>query len=77
MKKNAKTLQRHRQLILNYFRARKQFSNGVVEGLRKRIALSEKLPWTLPPVMDNIKEHLGPRQITRGGKRNRRTRPNA
>jgi hypothetical protein len=29
-------LRRHRELILNYFRARKQFSGGVVEGLKIR-----------------------------------------
>ena len=36
MKKVAKTLRGHRELILNYFRARKQFSSGVVEGLNNK-----------------------------------------
>lgn len=36
MKKVAKTLRAHRELILNYFRARKQFSSGVVEGLNNK-----------------------------------------
>lgn len=36
MKKVAKTLRSHRELILNYFRARKQFSSGVVEGLNNK-----------------------------------------
>jgi aspartate oxidase len=36
MKKVAVMLRRHRELILNYFRARKQFSGGVVEGLKTR-----------------------------------------
>jgi transposase len=43
MKKNAKTLRRHRQLILNYFRARKQFSNGVVEGLNNKAKLTMRI----------------------------------
>jgi transposase len=36
MKKIAKTLRGHRQLILNYFHAKKQFSSGVVEGLNNK-----------------------------------------
>lgn len=36
MKKVASTLRRHRELLLNYFRARKQFSSGVVEGLNNK-----------------------------------------
>ena len=33
MKNIAKMLRRHRELILNWFRANKQFNNGIVEGL--------------------------------------------
>lgn len=33
IKKIARTLRAHRPLLLNYFRARKEFSSGVVEGL--------------------------------------------
>jgi transposase len=40
MKKVAKTLRSHRDLILNYFRAKKQFSSGVVEGLNNKAKLS-------------------------------------
>jgi transposase len=36
MKKIAQTLRAHRALLLNYFKARKQFSSGVIEGLNKR-----------------------------------------
>jgi transposase len=36
MKKVAKTLRGHRELILNYFRARKMFSSGIVEGLNNK-----------------------------------------
>src|SRR5258708_33776131 len=36
MKKFARTVRTHRELILNYFRARKQFSSGVIEGLNNK-----------------------------------------
>lgn len=36
MKKVARTLRSHRELLLNYFRAKKEFSSGVVEGLNNK-----------------------------------------
>lgn len=36
IKKFARMLRRHRELLLNYFRARKQFSSGVIEGLNNK-----------------------------------------
>jgi len=36
LKKFARTMRNHRELLLNYFRARKQFSSGVVEGLNNK-----------------------------------------
>ena len=36
VKKFARTLRAHRPLLLNYFRARKQFSSGVIEGLNNK-----------------------------------------
>jgi hypothetical protein len=36
MKKIARTLRAHRALLLNYGKARKQFSSGVVEGLNNK-----------------------------------------
>ena len=36
MKKIARTLRRHRELILNYFHAQKLLSSGVVEGLNNK-----------------------------------------
>jgi transposase len=36
MKKIARSLRAHRKLLLNYFRARKEFSSGVVEGLNNK-----------------------------------------
>jgi transposase len=42
MKKTAKTLIGHRELILNYFRAKKQFSSGVIEGSNNKAKLTRK-----------------------------------
>ena len=36
MKKFARTLRAHRELLLNYFKAKKQFSSGVIEGLNNK-----------------------------------------
>jgi hypothetical protein len=36
MTKVARTIRAHRELILNYFRARKEFSSGVIEGLNNK-----------------------------------------
>jgi transposase len=40
MKRVARTLRAHRELILNYFRAKKQFSSGIVEGLNNKVKLT-------------------------------------
>jgi transposase len=40
MKKIARSLRDHRELILNYFRAQKMFSSGVVEGLNNKAKLT-------------------------------------
>ena len=42
MKKIARILRSHRALILNYLRAREQFSSGVVEGLNVRHLVAEE-----------------------------------
>ena len=39
MKKIAKTLRRHRELILNWFRAEGTISAGIVEGLNNKAKL--------------------------------------
>ena len=39
-KKVTKTIRNHRELILNWFRAKKQFSSGVVEGLNAKVKLT-------------------------------------
>ena len=36
MKKIARTMRTHRELLLNYFRARKAFSSGVIEGMNNK-----------------------------------------
>ncbi|MSQ92676.1 MAG: hypothetical protein EXR87_07085 [Gammaproteobacteria bacterium] len=36
VKQFARSVQSHRELLLNYFRAGKQFSSGVIEGLNKQ-----------------------------------------
>src|ERR1022692_4605919 len=36
MKKVARTLRTHRALLLNYFKARKHYSSGVIEGLNNK-----------------------------------------
>jgi transposase len=40
MKKFARTVRTHRELLLNYFRGRKQFSSGVIEGLNNKAKLT-------------------------------------
>ncbi|MHB1592424.1 MAG: transposase [Sulfuricella sp.] len=35
-KKFVRTVRNHRELLLNYFRARKAFSSGIVEGLNNK-----------------------------------------
>ncbi len=40
MKKVAKTLRNHQDLILNWFKAKKAFSSGIVEGLNNKIKVT-------------------------------------
>ncbi|HXS95046.1 MAG TPA: transposase [Candidatus Limnocylindrales bacterium] len=40
MKKIARSLRQHRELILNYFRAQKLISSGVVEGLNNKAKIT-------------------------------------
>jgi transposase len=42
LKKTATTLKRHKQLLLNYFAAKKEFSNGIVEGINNKLKLTLK-----------------------------------
>ncbi len=45
MKKVAKMLRNHRELILNWFRAKKEFSSGVVEGLNNKAKVTTKMAY--------------------------------
>lgn len=40
IKKQAKSIRKHKDLILNYFRAKKEFSSGIVEGLNTKVKLT-------------------------------------
>lgn len=40
LKKEAKTIRRHRELILNWFRAKRAVSSGVVEGLNNKVKVT-------------------------------------
>lgn len=40
LKKQAKSLRKHKELILNWFRAKKMFSSGIVEGLNTKVKLT-------------------------------------
>ena len=42
MKEKARSIRKHRELILNWFRAKKEFSSGVVEGLNNKAKLVTK-----------------------------------
>jgi transposase len=42
MKKVARMLRAHRELLLNWFRARKMISSGVMEGLNNRLKLTTR-----------------------------------
>lgn len=42
MKKVAKTVRRHKPLILNWFKAKKVYSSGIVEGLNTKIKLTTR-----------------------------------
>lgn len=45
IKKVARMLRGHRELILNWFRAKKEFSSAVVEGLNNKAKLSTKMAY--------------------------------
>ena len=48
MKKIARALRQHRELILNYFRAQKLLSSGVVEGLNNKAKVTMRKPLRFP-----------------------------
>jgi transposase len=42
MKKVAKMLRRHRSLLLNWFKAKKQFSSGIMAGFNNKAKLTTR-----------------------------------
>jgi len=40
MKSVAKTIRKHKELILNWFKAKKAFSCGIVEGLNNKVKVT-------------------------------------
>ena len=40
LKREARSIRKHRLLILNWFRAKKEFSSGIVEGLNNKVKLT-------------------------------------
>ena len=42
LKKVARTLRQHRRMLLNYFEAKKQFTNSIVEGLNNKLKTTLK-----------------------------------
>ena len=62
MKKVALMLRGHQELILNWFRARKRISAGVVEGLNNKVKLSTKRAYgyrTFDGIKTALYHHLG------------------
>jgi Transposase len=57
MKNIARSLREHRQLILNYFRAQKMLSSGVVEGLnnKAKVTMRKSLRGFAPSVVSNLR----------------------
>ena len=54
MKKIARSLRNHRDLILNYFRAQKLLSSGVVEGLnnKAKVTMRKSYGFRTYPVLE-------------------------
>ncbi len=54
MKKIARSIRQHRELILNYFRAQKLISSGVVEGLNNnaKVTMRKSYGFRAYPVLE-------------------------
>ncbi len=62
MKKVAKTIRSHKPLILNWFRAKKAFSSGIVEGLNNKVKVATKKAYgfrTFPCIEIALYHQLG------------------
>ncbi len=56
LKKQAKTIRKHKHLILNYFRAKKEFSSEIVEGLNTKIKLIVKKSYGFNSIKEPVKQ---------------------
>jgi transposase len=54
MKKVAKMLRRHRELLMNWFRAKGQFSSGAVEGFNNKAKLTTRKAYGVILRLDSI-----------------------
>ena len=62
MKKVARTLRNHRELILNWFRAKGALSSGVVEGFNNKVKLTTRKSYgfrTYEPIETSLYHNLG------------------
>ena len=54
MKKVAKTVRRHKPLILNWFKAKNAYSSGIVEGLNTKIKLTTRKSYGFRTYSQNL-----------------------
>ena len=62
IKKVARSLRQHRELILNWFRAKKQYNSGIVEGLNANVKLRFRKAYgfrTFPAIQVALYHQLG------------------
>jgi transposase len=59
MKKVARTLRAHRELIVNWFKAKKRFSSGIVEGLnnKARLTMRKSYGFRSPEILEMALYH--------------------
>ena len=59
MKKIARTLRAHRPLLLHYFKARKEFSSGLVEGLngKAKVTMRKSYGFRTFPILELALDH--------------------
>jgi hypothetical protein len=61
MKKIARSIRQHRELILNYFKAQKLISSGVVEGLNNKAKVTMRSPTVFAPNWQATRAGIDPR----------------
>lgn len=79
MKSVARMIRRHRELILNWFRAKGEISNGVVEGLNNKAKLTMRKSYGFrsPEILENPSQlRQSGLKVLRYGSSKHRRRPN-